>query len=142
MAKKKADDSQDEGTPQPREPSGQFTSKTKTDSTDKSQPQVSDYTKMNSFMAKQLGLTDKLADMQTKYEPQDLFKRLSFMNENTSITEKEKGGLPPNEPAAPITPGTEKYDLPGTQMSKPNMTKEGFSVSYKIPFKDVVGKKK
>lgn len=144
MSEDNADDKKTGGTPQPREPSGKFAPKPKTDSTVQSQPADSDYTKMNSFMAKQLGLSDKIADLQTKYDPKDLFQRLTFMSENTANAEgtQPKGGLPPNQPIAPITPGAEKYELPGIQLSKPNLTKENFSVHYKIPFSEVVGKKK
>ncbi|KKM67467.1 hypothetical protein LCGC14_0976130 [marine sediment metagenome] len=143
MSDPNADDKKKGDPSQPREPSGKFTSKTKPDSTVQSQPKESEYTKMNSFMAKQLGLSDKLADLQTKHDPKDLFQRLSFMSENTSTWEKEsgKGGLPPNKPVAPITPGTEKFDLPGKQLSTPNLTKQNFSVHYKIPFKEIIGKK-
>ena len=111
---------------QPRDATGKFKLKPQTESNGQSQPKTSDYTKMNSFMAKQLGLTDKLADLQTKYEPQELFNRLSFMNENTSTYEQQsvKGGLPPNEDFVRITPGADKHKLPGMPIGTQRMGKE------------------
>lgn len=113
-------------TEQSRDEKGHFTPKTQTVDIGQSQPKMSDYTKMNSFMAKQLGLTDKLADLQTKYDPQDLFNRLSFMNENTSTWKQEnkKGELPPNEDFVRITPGPDKFNLPGMPIGTQRMGKE------------------
>ena len=128
---------------QGRDGQGRFTTKIKTESTDTSQPKSSDYTKMNSFLAKQLGIEGKLADFQTQYEPEALFKQLSFMADNT----ERKGGtqqnaLPENQPIAPISPQPNKYELPGTQLKKPNLSKDGFSVSFKIDPKDLLQPKK
>ena len=97
---------------------------------------------MNSYLAKQLGISNKLADFQTQYEPEALFKQLSFMADNTDL----KGGtqskpLPENQPIAPISPQPNKYELPGKQMKTPNLTKDGFSVSYTIDPKDLLKKK-
>ncbi len=144
MPEENADNNQTGDPPQPRESSGRFTSKTKTEPTVQSQPTDSEYTKMNSRLAQQLGLTDKLADYQTKYNPRDLYSKLDFMADNSVKTEgtQPKGGLPPNQPIAQITPSTEKYELPGIQISTPNLTKQNFSVHYKIPFKEIIGKKK
>ena len=108
---------------QGRDEKGHFKPKTKTETSGQSQPKTSDYTKMNSFMAKQLGLTDKLADLQTKYDPQDLFNRLSFMNENREIKPPSQG-LPPNETFVPITPGADKVKLPGRAIGTQRMGKE------------------
>ena len=106
-------------------------------------PREADYTKMNSFLAKQLGIEAKLADFQTQYEPEALFKQLSFMADNT----ERKGGtqsntLPENQPIAPISPQPNKYELPGEQLKKPNLSKDGFSVSFKIDPKDLLQPKK
>ena len=101
-------------------------------------PREADYTKMNSFLAKQLGIQGKLADLQTQYEPQDLFKQLNFMIDNSVGSQ----GLPPNQPIAPISPQPNKYELPGTQLKKPNLSKDNFSVSFKINPKDLLQPKK
>ena len=127
-----------------RDATGQFAPKIEPKVPEGSQPTDSEYTKMNSRLAQQLGLTDKLADYQTKYNPRDLYSKLDFMADNSVKTEgtQPKGGLPPNLPIAQITPSTEKYELPGIQTSTPNLTKQNFSVHYKIPFKEIIGKKK
>jgi len=124
---------------QERDGQGRFKPKTKTESTDASQPRSSDYTKMNSYLAKQLGIEAKLADFQTQYEPEALFKQLSFMADNT----ESKGGtqqnaLPENQPIAPISPQPNKYELPGVQLKKPNLSKDNFSVSFQIDPKDLL----
>lgn len=139
MSEQPADDSQKGGAEQPRDNQGRFTTKSQSDSSEQSQPTSSDYTKMNSFLAKQLGLTDKLADFQTKYEPEALFRQLSFMAENT----EGKGGttqktLPENQNIVPISPQPTKHELPGVQMHKPILTKDKFSVSFKMNPKDLI----
>lgn len=118
---------------QPRDKKGRFGQKTQTDSSDETQPKTSDYTKMNSILAKQLGIEGKLADFQTQYEPEALFKQLSFMADNT---DKKAGtpssGLPDNKPIAPISPPQPKNELPGKQISTPNLTQEKFAVHFEI----------
>lgn len=132
--------------PQPgqeRDKQGRFTPQPKPDDKGQSSPQSSDYTKMNSYLAKQLGLTGKLADYQTQYEPRVLFDKLSFMADNTDIKPgTESKPLPDNQPIAPITPEPQKYELPGVQLSKPNLTQENFSVHYKIDPRDLFQPKK
>lgn len=86
---------------QPRDEKGHFSPKDKTESTDTSQPKTSDYTKMNSFMAMQLGLSDKIAEWQTQYTPPELFSKLEFMMSN--IPSKTTDKLPPNKPIAPVS---------------------------------------
>ena len=128
---------------QDRDGQGRFATKTKTDTTDRSQPKTSDYTKMNSHLAKQLGIEAKLADFQTQYEPEALFKQLSFMADNTERKEGIKPNtLPENQPIAPISPQPNKYELPGKQLKKPNLSKDGFSVSFQIDPKDLLRPKK
>ena len=109
-----------------RDGTGQFTPEIEPKGSERSQPKSSDYTKMNSFMAKQLGLTDKLADLQTKYEPQELFKRLSFMSENkeSQPPSVQSQGLPPNQPFVQINPGANKVNLPGMPIGTQRMGKE------------------
>ena len=144
MSEENADDSQKGKKHNKREATGQFAPKIEPKPPERSQPSDSEYTKINSRLAKQLNLTDKLADYQTQYNPRELYKMLDFMADNSGKSEgaQQKGqGLPPNEKAAPISPATEKYELPGIQIDKPNLSKQNFSVHYKIPFKDVLGKK-
>ena len=143
MSEQKADNGQSGEPEQPRDKQGRFGQKVKTDSTDRSQPITSDYTKMNSYLAKQLGIEAKLADFQTQYEPEALFKQLSFMADNTERKEGTKQNtLPENQPIAPISPQPNKYELPGEQMKKPNLSKDGFSVSFKIDPKNLIQPKK
>ena len=128
---------------QDRDKKGRFAQKNKTDMNGGSQPRTSDYTKMNSFLAKQLGIEGKLADFQTQYEPEALFKQLSFMADNTESKRGTKPNiLPDNQPIAPISPQPNKYELPGTQLKKPNLSKDNFSVSFKINPKDLLQPKK
>lgn len=142
MSDKNTDDSQAGKRHDKRDDTGQFTPKIEPKVSEGTQPTDSEYTKMNSRLAQQLGLTDKLADYQTKYNPRDLYSKLDFMADNSTKSEgTQPKVLPPNQKITPITPSTEKYELPGIQTSKPNLTKEGFAVHYKIPFKDLVGKK-
>ena len=128
---------------QQRDGQGRFKQKTKTESTDESPPKSSDYTKMNSYLAKQLGISNKLADFQTQYEPEALFKQLSFMADNTELKGRtQQNALPENQPIAPISPQPAKYELPGTQLKKPNLSKDNFSVSFQINPKDLLHPKK
>lgn len=102
-----AEENQDNPQPeQPRDTQGRFAPKPNTEPTEQSQPRSSDYTKMNSFMAKQLGLTDKLADWQTQYTPQELFSKLEFMS--TNIPAKDTDNLPPNQKIAPTSPAGQR----------------------------------
>lgn len=78
--------------------SGQFIPKTEPKPSDQSQPKLTDYVKMNSILAIQLGLTDKLADLQSRHTPTELFAQLSFMADNLPSKTTEK--LPPNQPIA------------------------------------------
>jgi hypothetical protein len=128
---------QDENTSSepPRDEKGRFAPKNQSESIGRSQPSDSDYTKMNSYLAKQLGLTDKLADFQTQYQPNQLFKQLSFMADNASPQGAAKGqpnSRPPNQQVAPISPPQPKHELPGKQIHKPNLDREEFSVSFQV----------
>ena len=143
MSEQPAENGQSEEPEQPRDKQGRFGQKIKTDATDRSQPITSDYTKMNSYLAKQLGIEAKLADFQTQYEPEALFKQLSFMADNTERKEASKPNtLPENQPIAPISPQPNKPELPGIQLSKPNLTQENFSVHFKVDPKDLFQPKK
>ena len=87
-------------------------------------PSDSEYTKINSILAKQLGITDKLADYQTKHDPRELFKNLEFVVENTDNNggSSSRGArLPPNEQIAPVSPQPSQIDLSGIKwIDKPN----------------------
>ena len=103
-----------------------------------SSPKESDFMKMNSILCKQLGIQGKLVDLQEKYRPRELFNQLNFMIENSS----NRQGLPENQPIAPISPQPNKYDLPGKQLKKPILSKDGFSVSFQLDPKDLLQPKK
>lgn len=107
-------------------------------SSSKQSPKTADYSKMNAILAKNLGLQDKFTDLVEEYTPEQLFRQLSFMNDNTN----KKGGLPENQPIAPISPQPNKHELPGKQLKKPNLSKDGFSVSFQIDPKDLLRPKK
>ena len=126
-----------------RDGTGQYTPEIEPKHSERSQPTDSEYTKINSRLAKQLGLTDKLADYQTQYNPKELYKMLDFMADNSVLKSGTKqNALPENQPIAPISPQPNKYELPGTQMKKPNLTKDGFSVSYQLNPRDLLQPKK
>ncbi len=126
-----------------RDTTGQFTPESQPKPSERSQPTSSEYTKINSRLAKQLGLTDKLADYQTQYNPKELYKMLDFMADNSVIKSgTQSKTLPENQPIAPISPQPNKHELPGIQMKKPNLSKDGFSVSYQINPKDLLRPKK
>lgn len=103
-------------------------------------PTTTDYVKMNTILAKQLGLQAKLADFQTKHTPKELFRQLSFMAENVPL----KGGqippnLPPNEPKIPITPEPQKMNLPGIPTQKENITAgPKFELHRKFPMTELL----
>lgn len=138
MSEQNAEEDKTGEAPQPRDKQGRFDKKTQSDTTVQSQPTDSEYTKINSRLAKQLGISDKLADYQTQYNPKDLYKMLDFMADNTeSKVGKQSNTLPENQPIAPISPQPNKYELPGTQLSKPNLTQENFAVHFKIEPKDL-----
>lgn len=126
---------------QPRDGKGRFAPKKQSDDNGRSQPRDSDYTKMNSLLAKQLNLTDKLADFQSKYDPSELFSQLSFMADNVSTQPtngSKKGGLPPNEKIAPISPPQPEVKLPGTQLHEPILDEQNFSVSFAMNPRDLI----
>lgn len=130
---------------QPRDDKGRFAPKNESDMNGQSHPRSSDYTKMNSYLAKQLGLTDKLPDFQIQYQPDELFKQLSFMADHsdtsTAPQSQQKGQLPQNQKVAPISPPQPKQTLPGTQQFTPNLDKDEFSVSYSIDPNDIFSQK-
>lgn len=109
MSEENQDNPDPESPQQPRDPHGRFTQKSQPESTERSQPRDSDYVKMNSIIAKQLGLTDKLADWQTQYTPQELFSKLEFMSSN--LPAETTGNLPSNKKIAPTSATSEKPKL-------------------------------
>jgi len=107
-----------------RDGTGQFSPEIEPKGSERSQPTSSEYTKINSRLAKQLGLTDKLADFQTKYNPYELYKMLDFMADNpVKVEGTQSQGLPPNQPFVQINPGTNKVDLPGKPIGTQRMGK-------------------
>ena len=130
----------------PRDDKGRFAPKNDSENSGQTFPNSSDYTKMNSYLAKQLGLTDKLADFQTQYQPNQLFKQLSFMADNMDTKPQQpqsKGGqLPPNQQVAPVSPPQPKHKLPGTQKHKPVLDKDEFSVSFEVDPNELFSPKK
>ena len=109
-----------------RNETGQFTPENEPKHSERFQPTSSEYTKINSRLAKQLGLTDKLADYQTQHNPKELYKMLDFMADNSVAKGVgQPNVLPPNQPFVPITPGADKFNLPGKAIGKQSMGKEG-----------------
>ena len=107
MSSNNDDNPPDDKPEPPRDKQGRFAQKTETEYTVITQPKSSDYTKMNSIIAKQIGLTDKLADLQTEFGPQELFAKLSFMMEyGGTVNPPPKPGLPPNKNIVPPAPGS------------------------------------
>ena len=103
---------------------------------------------MNAFMAKQLGLSDKFADLSQKFSPEELYGHLKFtaMTSEKSNTQSPpaSGQLPPNQKIAPITPSEKKTDLkiPGKLTSKPVLIEDQFNLSYEIAPRDLINPKK
>ena len=102
-------------------------------------PKSSDYTKMNSILIKQLGLTDKLADFQLKYTESELFDKLSFMADNSDYvapaTQKPK--LPPNKQVAAISPPAPTIDIPGKVIRN-----DASGIQVQMDIKDLLTNKK
>lgn len=121
---------------QTRDDKGRFK---QTDKNGLKSPKSSDYTKMNSILIKQLGLTDKLADLQLIYSESELFDKLSFMADNTDLKtlDKPKPKRKPNEQVAPISPPPKKYDFPGKVIKD---DASGIQISMNI--KDLLKKNK
>jgi hypothetical protein len=124
-----------------RDKKGRFAPKSQSAPNGQSQPSDSEYTKINSILAKQLGITDRLADYQTKHDPRELFKMLEFMVENSDNHGRaapNANGLPPNQPVVPVSPEPSQIDLPGIKWNdKPNLSKDHFSASFRIGPKDL-----
>jgi len=136
---------------QPRNEKGQFTPKPQTANNGQSSQNFTDYAFVNAFMAKQLGLSAKFADLSQQYPPEKLYDNLKFL----ALTKEEQAqqqqqqpqmqqqpqGLPPNQQAVPMSPVGQRNDqvqLPGTQMHKPNLTADDFNVSFSIQPKDLI----
>jgi len=111
---------------QERDEKGKFTPKTPTDDHGQSSPSEGDYSKMNTILQKQTGMTaEKFVEYQRKLTPLELFKQLSFLADNqASQPSGIKQGLPPNEAFVPITPGANKVKLPGMPIGKQRMGKK------------------
>jgi len=113
--------------PEPeRDDKGRFIPKNETDDKGRSSPSEADYSKMNTILQKQTGLSaEKFVDYQRKMSPRELFDKLSFMAENIeSQYSDKKQGLPPNQFFTPISPETDKIKLPGKAIGTQRLGKE------------------
>ena len=117
-------DNNDSG--QPRDEKGHFKPKTQTESIGQSSPTEGDYSKMNTILQKQSGMSaEKFVEYQRKLTPRELFNQLNFLVENLETPlPKPKDGLPPNKDFVPTSPGGERVTLPGRQMGTQKLGKE------------------
>ena len=113
-------------TGQERDEKGKFKPKPQTEVRGQSQPTEGEYSKMNTILQKQTGMTaDKFVEYQRKFTPRELFNQLSFLADNVETPpSSQKQDLPPNQDFVPITPGTNKFNLPGKAIGKQMMGKE------------------
>lgn len=124
----------------PRADNGRFTKKTQTEPQGQNNQKLPDYAFMNAFMAKQLGMSDKFADLSQKFSPEDLYGHLKFtaMTSDKQQGTPSKQGLPENQPIVPVSPPVPPLELPGTQIHKPNLSQEEFSVSFSVDPGDLI----
>ena len=111
---------------QERDEKGHFKPKTQTESIGRSSPMEGDYSKMNTILQKQSGMSaEKFVEYQRKLTPRELFNQLNFLVDNIEKTpSKTKDGLPPNKDFVPTSPGGEKTTLPGIQKGVQKLGKE------------------
>lgn len=126
---------------QQRDDKGRFAPKTQTDKNGQTQTDSTDYPFMNAFMAEKLGLSDKFAELSQKFSPKELYGHLKF-TAMTNEKQQKQQGLPDNEKVVPATPQAQKLQLPGTLLEKPNLTKDKFSVSFKMSPSELIKPKK
>lgn len=117
-------DNNDQG--QERDGKGRFTPKTHTESHGQTSPTEGEYSKMNTILQKQTGMSaEKFVEYQRKLTPRELFNHLSFLADNVEAQPNiKKQPLPPNQDFVPTSPGFEKLKLPGKIMGKQKMGKE------------------
>lgn len=136
---------EDGNSEQQRDGQGRFTPQNQTVPTEQSQPTNSEYVKMNTILQKQSGISaEKFLEYQGKMNAKDLFDKLSFMADNVQPPQQTQkpATLPPNQPTVPISPGTQKVELPGKAIGTQNLTKDGFSVHLKLDSKKLLHPKK
>lgn len=111
---------------QQRNEKGQFTPKTQTDTHGQSQPTEGEYSKMNTILQKQTGMSaEKFVEYQRKLTPRELFDKLNFLADNQGAPPSgKKQGLPPNADFVPTSPGSDKFKLPGKSIGTQRMGKE------------------
>lgn len=130
---------------QERDGRGRFTPKIKTEPHGQSQPTEGEYSKMNTILQKQTGMSaEKFVEYQRKFTPRELFYQLNFLAENqVSPPSGQKQGLPPNQDFVPTSPGSEKVKLPGKSIGPQYMGKEGkFGLHIAFDPKDLLTPKK
>jgi len=92
-------------------------------------------------MAKNLGLSEKFADLSQQFSPEELFKHLKFvaMTQDTEQKPKPKPKeLGDNQPIVPITPVASKFDIPGLTVLGTSKQGDNFSLSAKISARDLL----
>lgn len=111
---------------QERDEKGHFKPKIQTESIGQSSPTEGDYSKMNTILQKQSGMSaEKFVEYQRKLTPRELFNQLNFLVDNIEMPpSKPKDGLPPNKDFVPTSPGGERVTLPGRQMGTQKLGKE------------------
>ena len=111
---------------QERDGRGRFSPKTQTDNHGQSGPTEGDYSKINTILQKQTGMSaEKFVEYQRKLTPRELFNQLSFLADNqASPPIGQKQGLPPNQPFVPMSPGTQKVKLPGRPIGKQSLGRD------------------
>lgn len=112
---------------QERDGKGRFSQKTRTVDHGQSQPTEGEYSKMNTILQKQTGMSaEKFVEYQRKLTPRELFNQLNFLADNQEAPPSSgKQGLPPNQDFVPTSPGSEKLNLPGKAIGMQSMGKEG-----------------
>lgn len=128
----------------PRDEKGKYIPENKKDDQGQSQTNFTDYSFVNAFMAKQLGLSSNFADLSTKFGPEELYSHLKFvaMTNDKPQQQTQQQGLPPNQQVVPVTPQQQKFELPGKQLHKPNLNKDEFNVSFTISPEELINPKK
>lgn len=107
----------------PRDDKGRFKPESKTVDQGQILPSEGDYSKMNTILQKQTGMSaEKFVEYQRKFGPRELFEKLNFLADNVEVSKKQ--GLPPNEFFTPISPDLNKIKLPGKSIGKQRMGKE------------------
>ena len=128
---------------QPRDDKGRFAPKNETAINGQTPVTELELPFINAFMAKQLGLSDKFADLQQQFTPEALYHHLKFTAMTKPSEQAQSSKLPPNEQVAPISPSPGPLDnMPGTIIGKPNLTDENFSIQLSMDPRELLSPKK